>query len=189
MDITEKLKPKRMVQLKETALDLILHVAGIAQGGYTTYAIFFKNGLGSTIESYLDNPIVPSLALGGFVAGELLAAYGIVKTYLLNKGEYGNIYEPGKNLISDGVYAIIRHPTYLGFRMMSIGFLAYNPTVENLLLTASVFFSTEGLARLEESEMKRNNLNGHSEYLSKVPRWLPSLRKTVLKLKKSKSPI
>ncbi len=79
-------------------------------------------------------------------------------------------------LATSGPYARIRHPQYVGFFLIMLGFLVQWPTLLTLLMFPVLTFMYAHLARKEEQEMKDAFGNTYEVYAAKVPPFIPSLR-------------
>ncbi len=76
-------------------------------------------------------------------------------------------------LATTGPYAYVRHPQYVGFVLILVGFLFQWPT----LLTAAMFpilvYMYVRLARREEREALRDFGEAYARYAARVPAFLP----------------
>lgn len=76
-------------------------------------------------------------------------------------------------LAISGPYAYIRHPQYLGFILIIIGFLIQWPTLPTLIMFPILILLYTHLARREEQDSRREFGNKYRDYMQKVPAFLP----------------
>lgn len=74
-----------------------------------------------------------------------------------------------------GPYARIRHPQYVGFVMILIGFLFQWPTVLTLVMFPVLVFMYWRLALSEEREVEAELGEVYRDYARQVPRFIPHL--------------
>ena len=72
-----------------------------------------------------------------------------------------------------GPYARLRHPQYVAFVLILLGFLAQWPTLLTLLMFPVLVFMYGRLARSEESEMEARFGDEYRAYASHTPRFWP----------------
>ena len=83
-------------------------------------------------------------------------------------------------LATEGSYAKIRHPQYVGFVLVMIGFLMEWPTLLTLLMFPILIAMYIHLAKVEEKEMLQEFGQPYQDYLNKTPRFWPKSRQTAL---------
>jgi len=98
-----------------------------------------------------------------------------VGTYLALKSEamvfgkdVGN-----RKLITTGVYAIVRHPMYLGFLLILLGFSLTTLSLLSLLVWAGLFIFLDRMATYEEGDLCRIVGEQYLDYQKRVPKWIP----------------
>jgi protein-S-isoprenylcysteine O-methyltransferase Ste14 len=79
-------------------------------------------------------------------------------------------------LATDGAYARIRHPQYVGFVMIMFGFLLQWPTIVTLAMFPVLCFMYARLARAEEREADRAFGEQWRSYAANTPRFVPRIR-------------
>lgn len=79
-------------------------------------------------------------------------------------------------LAATGPYGYIRHPQYLGFIIIMVGFLLQWPTVLTLLMFPVLVVMYVRLAHREEREVKTELGATWDAYAARTPRWIPRLR-------------
>lgn len=118
-----------------------------------------------------------TLVLGGWSAGLLMGLGGvlIIAGVALVVSGWRSIHSTPAGLVTDGIYATMRHPQYTGIGITILGALIQWPTLLTLLM-APVLLATYGrLARLEERELEARFGDAYRAYRARVPRFLPAL--------------
>ena len=80
-------------------------------------------------------------------------------------------------LATSGPYARIRHPQYVAFVLIMLGFLLQWPTLLTLVMFPILLVMYARLAITEEAEMRTRFGAEFEAYAARTPRFLPSLRK------------
>lgn len=78
-----------------------------------------------------------------------------------------------------GPYAYVRHPQYVGFVMVMIGFLVQWPTLITLLMFPVLVTMYVRLARGEEREVMAEFGEAYALYAKSIPAFFPRFRKNV----------
>jgi protein-S-isoprenylcysteine O-methyltransferase Ste14 len=76
-------------------------------------------------------------------------------------------------LATSGPYARVRHPQYIGFIAIFLGFLLQWPTLLTLAMFPVLVAMYVRLAHREESEVRKAFGEEYERYAARVPRWLP----------------
>lgn len=79
------------------------------------------------------------------------------------------IYKGKGELVTDGIYAFLRHPQYLGLILIVIGFLVQWPTLPTLLMAPVLIALYVRLAREEEQELESIFDEAYRRYRQEVP--------------------
>lgn len=79
-------------------------------------------------------------------------------------------------VIQSGPYAHVRHPLITSFFLLAVGLILVNPALTTLLALLYTVWDFTRAARQEESLLAQN-LPGYAEYMRRVPRFIPSLRR------------
>lgn len=79
-------------------------------------------------------------------------------------------------LATAGPYAHLRHPQYVGFVLIMLGFLAQWPTVLTLAMFPILLLMYWRLALREEREVASEFGERYRQYAARVPRFFPKLR-------------
>lgn len=74
-------------------------------------------------------------------------------------------------------YAVIRHPQYVAFVLILLGFLLQWPTLLTLLMFPILLLMYARLAITEEAEMRKRFGAEFEVYAARTPRFLPSWSK------------
>lgn len=135
---------------KYPVADPFAHVNGHLLG------VFFPN-IGSGHGSFMH---ILSNAL--IIAGGILVANG-----------WKAVHEAKTGVAEVGSYAKVRHPQYLGFILVILGFLIQWPTFVTLFMAPVLLARYVLLAKKEEKEMLSKYPKEYAEYMSRVPAWIP----------------
>jgi methanethiol S-methyltransferase len=86
------------------------------------------------------------------------------------------IHQARGELVTDGIYAHVRHPQYLGLFVLIASLLIQWPTILSVLMAPVLFFTYVRLARREERELEAEFGAAYLGYKASVPAFLPRLR-------------
>lgn len=81
-------------------------------------------------------------------------------------------------LATTGPYAVIRHPQYVGFVLILLGFLLQWPTLLTLVMFPVLLVMYGRLALTEEAEMRVQFGEAFERYAQRTPRFIPRMGKT-----------
>jgi len=84
--------------------------------------------------------------------------------------------QPDHQVVQSGPYAFVRHPVIASFFLLSIGIFLVNPALTTALALLYTVWDFTRAARQEE-ELLSQNLPGYADYMQRVPRFIPSLRR------------
>lgn len=76
-------------------------------------------------------------------------------------------------LATGGPYAYVRHPQYVGFVAVLLGFLVQWPTLLTLAMFPFLVWMYARLARIEEREVRGAFGEAYDAYASQIPRFIP----------------
>jgi protein-S-isoprenylcysteine O-methyltransferase Ste14 len=101
--------------------------------------------------------------------------------FLLLAAAWRVLYEAQRThtLAVTGPYAYIRHPQYLGFILIMLGFLVQWPTLPTLLMFPILVLMYVRLARREECEVLAEFGQVYTRYATATPAFFPRLRRVV----------
>lgn len=107
------------------------------------------------------------------IASYIFLAFG----FILLSNAWRVLYhaQRSKTLATAGPYARIRHPQYLAFVMILLGFLLQWPTLLTLLMFPVLLVMYGRLALTEEADMRTLFGQAYERYASVTPRFMPRL--------------
>ena len=108
------------------------------------------------------------------IASYVFLAYGF---YLLSTA-WNVLYHAQRHdsLATTGPYAHIRHPQYVAFVLILLGFLLQWPTLLTLAMFPILLVMYGRLAVTEEAEMRKHFGAAFDAYAARTPRFIPSFR-------------
>jgi methanethiol S-methyltransferase len=83
------------------------------------------------------------------------------------------VHSGNGHLVTNGIYRFVRHPQYSGFILTIIGFLVQWPTIITMIMAPILLAMYTRLAKKEETEMIDTFGVKYSEYMKRVPRFIP----------------
>jgi protein-S-isoprenylcysteine O-methyltransferase Ste14 len=86
---------------------------------------------------------------------------------------WSRIHRSQGGLVTDGIYACVRHPQYSGLFLITIGLLIQWPTVVTVLTWPILLAMYNRLARREEADMEQQFGDAYRAYAARVPRFMP----------------
>ncbi len=84
--------------------------------------------------------------------------------------------QQNKELATTGPYAYVRHPQYVGFILVMLGFLFQWPTILTLAMFPVLVWMYVRLSNIEEREAIAEFGDAYQTYATKVPRFIPRLK-------------
>ena len=87
--------------------------------------------------------------------------------------------ERAGGLATEGPYARLRHPQYVGLILIMVGFLLQWPTIATLLMFPILISVYRRLAIREEREVAAEFASVYTVYAKRTPRFLPHLHTTL----------
>ena len=95
--------------------------------------------------------------------------------FILLSAAWRVLYEAQKThtLATTGPYAYIRHPQYVGFMLIMLGFLLQWPTLITLIMFPILVAMYVKLARREEHEVLAEFGDAYQRYLTRTPAFIP----------------
>jgi len=123
--------------------------------------------LWSTILGLQGNPHWSALHILGNVA--------IFGGFLLLATAWKTLYEAQRRgaVATSGIYAYVRHPQYIGFIVIMLGFLLQWPTLVTLVMFPILVATYVRLAHREEREVEAELGDAWRAYAAITPRWMP----------------
>ena len=83
----------------------------------------------------------------------------------------------GKHLVTEGVYAHVRHPQYSGLFLVTLGFLVQWPSVLTIAMWPILMWSYYQLAMREEKDVERQFGQAWLDYKKEAPAFIPKFGK------------
>lgn len=114
-------------------------------------------------------PIYVKLSIAGIVF--LLAGY------LARSGlniVFKEVRDPPQ-VINKGVFGLVRHPIYLGALLLYVGFILTTLSIISFVLLIFIFLFYNYISSYEEKNLEKKFGKEYSEYLKRVPKWIPRL--------------
>jgi protein-S-isoprenylcysteine O-methyltransferase Ste14 len=107
----------------------------------------------------------------------LLSIAAIFGGFILLSAAWKVLYDAQSRhtLATTGIYEHVRHPQYVGFIVIMLGFLLQWPTLLTLLMFPVLVVMYVRLARMEEREALREFGDQYRAYMQRVPAFLPRL--------------
>ena len=107
----------------------------------------------------------------------VLSSVFIVSGFWLLSAAWKVLYaaQRSRTLASTGAYARIRHPQYVGFVLIMVGFLFQWPTLVTLAMFPVLVFMYVRLAKREEREALDEFGDAYRAYMREVPGFVPRL--------------
>ena len=120
------------------------------------------------------NTLIP-YAIRGFFGGLLLIASGYFSLNGL-KLVFSERREP-PDVISEGVFSIVRHPIYFGEILFYVGLLCLSISIAALLVLIAAVFFLVFISQYEENLLMDRFGDQYSLYMQDVPMLFPNLPK------------
>jgi protein-S-isoprenylcysteine O-methyltransferase Ste14 len=83
------------------------------------------------------------------------------------------IHRAGDQLVTDGIYGMIRHPQYLGFILITTGMIIHWPTLVTLIMFPILVGAYLHLAKKENKELVERFGEEYHRYKDRVPAFIP----------------
>jgi len=101
----------------------------------------------------------------------------IVGGFILLAASWRVLYraQTSQALAVTGPYAYVRHPQYIGFILIMLGFLFQWPAITTLIMFPILVWIYARLARREEQDTLRAFATPYEEYMAFVPAFIPRL--------------
>ncbi len=121
----------------------------------------------------IDGDTVRWIGVALFAAGGALRIWPV---FVLGRRFSGLVaIQPGHTLVTSGVYGVIRHPSYLGLIVNSLGWALAFRSVVGVLLTALMIPVLFARIRAEEALLRSQFGAEYETYRARTPRLIPSL--------------
>jgi len=93
---------------------------------------------------------------------------------LMSKG-WKAVHGAHGQIVTDGVYAYVRHPQYTGLFLLITGFLIQWPTLLTVLMAPILVMAYVHLSRKEEQAMDKLFQDNYTQYCDQRPMFFPAL--------------
>jgi protein-S-isoprenylcysteine O-methyltransferase Ste14 len=97
--------------------------------------------------------------------------------WMLHRG-WTLIYHSHGKLVTEGIYARIRHPQYVGLFLITLGLLVQWPTLITLVMWPVLTFAYYRLAMREEAAVARQFPAEYEAYRRRIPAFIPRFSPT-----------
>ena len=145
-------------------------------GRVSGYLMFFSLiGIWLAPQPRFDFLILPS-SLFLFVPLSSLGAFLLCNSVSGLSRKVSEAHRPEK-VVTTGIYAVVRHPQYLGFLLVHAGFSFLLSAWFALLSTPVLFLMLFLMARKEETELVQEFGQDYAAYRRKVPMLVPKFGK------------
>jgi protein-S-isoprenylcysteine O-methyltransferase Ste14 len=121
----------------------------------------------------IDGEAVRWLGVVLFAAGGALRIWPV---FVLGRRFSGLVaIQPGHTLVTDGIYGVIRHPSYLGLLVSSLGWALAFRSVVGVLLTALLIPPLIARIRAEERLLRSQFGAAYEAYCRRTSRLIPGI--------------
>ena len=140
--------------------------------GFPLTIYFVSSYFGNPIEN--QNQFLNYMSSIGMPIGLIITSIGLLLVIfgwsLIHKSH-------GQNIITTGIYRYVRHPQYLGFILVTLGWLIHWPTLPTAIMWPILVIMYYKLDRKEENEMEKAFGESFLSYKRKVPMLIPKISK------------
>ena len=117
-----------------------------------------------------------AIAIATVVLGLFIRASVVGFAYIKRGGLKKKVY--ADNLVTDGIFGVVRNPLYVGNVLIYIGvFIMHGHPVTMAVGIIAFLFAYQCIVLAEENFLRGKFGPGFDEYCADVPRWLPRLGK------------
>jgi protein-S-isoprenylcysteine O-methyltransferase Ste14 len=109
-----------------------------------------------------------------------LLSYAVIfGGFFLLAGTWNVLYKAQRThtLATGGSYAYLRHPQYMGFILIMVGFILQWPTLLTLLMFPVLVIMYVKLAHREEREVQAEFGDAYTRYAAQTPAFFPRMRR------------
>ena len=118
-----------------------------------------------------DSPIAMTVL---HIVTNVMILYGL---YVMQNGWVLIHAAKGKHLVTDGVYAHVRHPQYSGLFLITVGFFIQWPSILTLIMWPILMWTYYRLAMKEERDVEEQFGRAYLDYKKRVPAFIPKFKK------------
>jgi methanethiol S-methyltransferase len=124
------------------------------------------------IRIHFDNQFLNYMNSLGMPIGIIITFIGA----LLVIAGWKLIYKSREEIAISGIYGYIRHPQYLGFILITLGWLIHWPTIPTAIMWPILVGMYYKLAKKEEKEMEKTFGERYLVYRKRVPMLIPGIK-------------
>ena len=110
-----------------------------------------------------------------FVYGQLIGSPIVIAGLILIYKGWKEVYFQRDSLVTQGIYAAVRHPQYLGLMLVTLGHLLTWPTIPTAILWPVLTVLYYRQARREEATLSAKFADQFGAYARKTPMFLPRI--------------
>lgn len=110
--------------------------------------------------------------MANFILHLVSNGFWIMGIVIMGTG-WKKIHSAKGNLVTNGIYGLVRHPQYVGLFLVSLGLMIQWPTLVTLVLWPVMFIVYYRLAAREERRMVEVFGERYLEYRKRVPAFFP----------------
>jgi protein-S-isoprenylcysteine O-methyltransferase Ste14 len=143
------------------------------------YIITWVTGLTLPLGIFWGHTLQQYIGYWGMYIGTIMNLVGALLVILGWKKihhHYWNKEQEKGNLVTNGIYAHIRHPQYTGFLLITFGLLIHWATLPLLVMWPILVFQYYRLAKREEGELEKQFGTEYAQYKKKTSMFIPRLR-------------
>ncbi len=176
--------PHSSTQSTKSVLSFLEYVPVTAR--YAFYTAFFLSVLLIALPwaAYRMDVYVPGLhievgpvvrVLGAVIFVVFLVAYLVSSRLLTSQGHGGHVeFDPPKDFVAGGIYRWVRNPIAGSAVLMLLGeALAFSSTGILALFLAAMLLAHLQVVLLEEPLLRKRFGASYTDYVARVPRWIP----------------
>ncbi|MBS4021185.1 MAG: isoprenylcysteine carboxylmethyltransferase family protein [Dethiobacter sp.] len=126
----------------------------------------FSHNNGHLLGVFFGNPLLSFLVHPG---SDIMLLFALI---IIAVG-WKKIHKGGGELVTDGIYAYVRHPQYLGFYLIIFSFLLQWPTLLTLLMAPILVVMYSRLAKSEEEKMIEQFGEQYVLYSASTKKFIP----------------
>ncbi len=105
----------------------------------------------------------------------LLSGAAIISGLIIMGKAWKQIHKANGEMVTSGLYRLVRHPQYFGLFLITVGFLIQWPTIITFAMWPILMLMYYRLARKEEREMESRFGDQYVTYRQQVPMFWPRL--------------
>jgi methanethiol S-methyltransferase len=102
------------------------------------------------------------------IVGGAITVFGL----LLVSGGWYQVYRSRGKMVTEGLYRYSRHPQYVGFMLVTLGWLIHWPTLPTLIMWPILAVVYYRLAREEEEWVRKQNPREFDRYRKQTPMFI-----------------